>query len=157
MTVNPNKSEVPVHFSIDHTAISVSNLDVSVHFYTEILGFTCERIIDIPDNAGRIALLKKSDFTIEMFGFNNAQLFLDNDNLPENDLKKIGVKHIALRVMDIWAAARFLEEQGVEFINEPVQGARGFYRFFVKDPDGLPLEFTEGPDTMEPPGNTPIQ
>ena len=142
MTVDPNKSEAPVQFSIDHTAISVSNLDISMRFYMDILGFTCERIIDIPDNAGRIALLKKSDFTIEMFGFNNAQLFLDND------LKKIGVKHIALRVRDIWAAAEFLKEQGVEFINEPVKGARGFYRFFVRDPDGIPLEFTEGPHTI---------
>lgn len=143
-----DKSTPPVEFSIDHTAISVSDLDVSIPFYTEILGFTCERIFDIPDGNGRIALLKKADFTIEMFQFVNAQPYPDNNGILINDLKKIGVKHIALRVNDIWAAATFLREKGVESINEPVRGARGHYRFFIKDPDGIPLELTEGPDTI---------
>ena len=145
MTDTSDKSVGSVEFSIDHTAISVSNLDVSIRFYTEILGFTCERIIDIPDGNGRIALLKKADFTIEMFQFIDAQPLPDSDGMLVKDLKKIGVKHIALRVRDIWAAAAFLKERGVEFINEPVKGSRGYYRFFVKDPDGIPLELTEGP------------
>ena len=144
MTVDSDKSVIPTQFSIDHVAMSVSNLEVSMRFYMDILGFTCERIIDIPDNAGRIALLRNSEFTIEMFGFNDTQFFPDNEGLPDFDLKKIGVKHIALRVKDIWAAAAFLKDHEVEFINEPVKGARGYYRFFVKDPDGIPLEFTEG-------------
>ena len=146
MTENIDQSIVPVEFSIDHTAISVSNLDISMRFYTDILGFTCERIIDIPDGNGRIALLKKADFTIEMFQFVDAVLLPANDGRLIDDLKIIGVKHMALRVKDIWAAAAFLKERAVEFINEPVMGARGFYRFFIKDPDGIPLELTEGRD-----------
>ncbi len=137
---------LPVEFTIDHTAISVSNLDVSMHFYTDILGFTCERIIDMPGGNSRIALLKKGDFTIETFQFVGSQSPGDNDGMLINDLKKIGVKHMALRVKDIWAAASYLKEKGVEFINQPVKGTRGFYRFFVKDPDGIPVEFTEGPE-----------
>ena len=138
----------PVDFSIDHTAISVSNLDISLKFYTEILVFICERIIDIPDGNGRIALLNKDDFTIEMFQFVDAQPYPNIDGILIDDLKKIGVKHIALRVQDIRAAALFLKEKEVEFINEPVKGARGYYRFFIKDPDGIPLELTEGPESM---------
>ncbi|UCC16411.1 MAG: VOC family protein [Dehalococcoidales bacterium] len=144
----PDSNRVPVEFSIDHTAISVSSLETSIRFYTEILGFTCERIIETPDGNGRIALLRKPGFTIEMFQFIDAQPMPDNDGILVNDLKKIGVKHIALRVQNIWDAAAFLKERGVEFINEPVIGARGFYRFFVKDPDGMPLELTEGSDTI---------
>ena len=147
MSGSSGKSGSPVEFSIDHTAISVTNLDTSMHFYTEILGFTCERIIDIPDGNGKIALLKKSDFTIEMFQFTGALPRADGSSILVNDLKTIGVKHIALRVNNIWDAARYLKENDVEFINEPVIGARGFYRFFVKDPDGIPLELTEGPAT----------
>ena len=141
----PDSNPAPVEFSIDHTAISVSNLDTSMRFYTEILGFTCTRIIDMPDGKGRIALLNKPGFTIEMFQFVDAQPFQDNDGILVIDHKKIGVKHIALRVNDIWAAADYLKEHGAEFINEPVIGARGFYRFFIKDPDGMPVELTEGP------------
>lgn len=148
MSYGFDKPAEPVEFRLDHTAISVSNLNVSIPFYTEILGFTCERIFDIPDGNGRIALLKKADFTIEMFQFIDAVPLADNGGILVNDLKKIGVKHIALRVKDIWAAATFLKARGVEFINEPVKGARGFYRFFIKDPDGIPLELTEGPDAI---------
>jgi catechol 2,3-dioxygenase-like lactoylglutathione lyase family enzyme len=145
LTNSSDKSTLPVEFSIDHTAISVSNLDVSMRFYTEILGFSCERVINIPDGNGKIALLKKSDFTIEMFQFTDAEPLTDNGSKLINDLKKIGVKHIALRVNDIWAAEEYLSRHKVEFINKPVKGARGFYRFFIKDPDGMPLELTEGP------------
>jgi catechol 2,3-dioxygenase-like lactoylglutathione lyase family enzyme len=145
MSDSTDKSARPVEFSIDHTAISVSNLDASMHFYTEILGFTCERIIDIPGGNGRIALLKKADFTIEMFQFADTRSTPDSERILINDLRKIGVKHIALRVNDIWAVAAYLQECGVEFINQPVKGARGFFRFFIKDPDGIPVELTEGP------------
>ncbi len=144
MTDKCDKSAASVEFSLDHAAISVSNLDISVRFYTEILGFTCERIIEIPD--GKIALLRKSGFTIEMFQFTDALPRTDGGKPLINDLKTIGVKHIALRVQDIKAAAGFLKGRGVEFINEPAKGARGFYRFFIKDPDGIPLELTEGPE-----------
>lgn len=145
MSDSTDKSTSHIEFSIDHTAISVSSLDASMHFYTEILDFTCERIIEIPDGIGRIALLKKEDFTIEMFQFTDVRFPSDSERILLNDLKKIGVKHIALRVNDIWEAAAYLQEHGVEFINRPVKGARGFYRFFIKDPDGIPVELTEGP------------
>jgi catechol 2,3-dioxygenase-like lactoylglutathione lyase family enzyme len=135
MSDSTDKSSPPVEFSIDHAAISVSSLDTS------------ERIIDIPSGNGRIALLKKADFTIEMFQFADARLTPDSERILINDLRKIGVKHIALRVKNIRAAAAYLQEHGVEFINEPVKGARGFYRFFIKDPDGIPVELTEGPAT----------
>ena len=147
MSDSTDKSTPPVEFSIDHTAITVTNLDASMDFYTKILGFTCERIIDIQGGNGRIALLKKADFTIEMFQFSETRLVPDSEKILLNDLKKIGVKHIALRVKDIQTAAAYLQEHGVEFINEPVKGARGFYRFFIKDPDGIPVELTEGPVT----------
>jgi len=136
-----------VEFSIDHTAITVSSLDASIRFYTEILGFTCERIIDMPGSNGRIALLKNADFTIEMFQFTGSMSPSASEEILLKDLRPIGVKHIALRVNDIRAADAYLHEHGVEFISEPVRGARGFYRFFIKDPDGIPLELTEGPIT----------
>ncbi|UCD08691.1 MAG: VOC family protein [Dehalococcoidales bacterium] len=145
MTDSTDQSAASLEFSIDHTAISVSNLDVSMRFYTDILGFTCERIIDIPDGNGRIALLTKADFTIEMFEFVESLPLPEKNGMLTDDLKKVGVKHVALRVKDIWTAAAYLKERGVEFINEPVKGARGYYRFFIKDPDGMPVELTEGP------------
>lgn len=146
MNDESHQSGMNIGFSLDHVAVSVSDLDISVTFYTKILGFTCERIIDLPHGNGRIALLRNSGLTIEMFQFNDAVPIPDAGMSLADDLKTAGVRHIALRVKNIQDTVDYLEKQGVEFINRPVTGSRGFQRFFVRDPDGIPLELTEGPD-----------
>lgn len=145
MTGNNEKSGMHIEFSLDHAAVTVSNLDVSMAFYTKLFGFTCERTIEMPHGAGRIALLRKPDMTIEMFQFAGTSPLADDGRAAIRDLSIIGVRHLAFRVKDIRDAAPFLKEQGVEFLSEPVVGARGFYRCFVQDPDGIPIELTEGP------------
>jgi catechol 2,3-dioxygenase-like lactoylglutathione lyase family enzyme len=145
MTSNIKNTEANIEFSFDHIGISISNLDRSIEFYTRMFGFKCERIIEMPMGNGRIALLQKEGFTIEMFGYSNALPLPDDRKIPTTDLKTMGVKHFAIRVNDIMGAADFLKKNGVEFISEPAVGARNWRRFFVKDPDGIPLELTEGP------------
>ena len=99
----------------------------------------------MPMGNGKVALLQKAGFTIEMFEYSNALPLPDDRKIPGEDLKTLGVKHFAIRVNDIMGAADFLKKNGVEFISEPTLGVRGWRRFFVKDPDGIPLEITEGP------------
>jgi catechol 2,3-dioxygenase-like lactoylglutathione lyase family enzyme len=65
MPISPQN--IPMEFTIDHVAVSVSNLNKSVDFYTKILGFKCERIIEMPEGNGKVALLQKPDFNLEMF------------------------------------------------------------------------------------------
>jgi len=38
--------------ALEHIALSVSDLDVSVRFYRELLGFSVERIIEVPPEMG---------------------------------------------------------------------------------------------------------
>jgi catechol 2,3-dioxygenase-like lactoylglutathione lyase family enzyme len=145
MTSNIKKPEANIEFTFDHVGISVSNLDRSIEFYTKIFGFKCERIIETPMGNGKVALLQKEGITIEMLGYSNVLPLPDDRKIPAEDIKTIGVKHFAIRVNDIMGAADFLKKNGVEFISEPTLGVRGWRRFFVKDPDGIPLELTEGP------------
>ena len=143
MTININMQEAHIEFTLDHVGISISNLVRSIDFYTKMFGFKCERIIEMPNY--KVALLKNAGLTIEMFQYSNALPLPDDRKTPAKDLRTIGVKHFAFRVNDIIVAANFLKKNGVEFISEPAVGVRGWRRFFVKDPDGIPLELSEGP------------
>ncbi len=99
---------------------------------------------------GKVALLRLSGFTIEMFEFAQARPLPEDRRTPTTDLQTIGVKHFALSVTDIAGAAEYLERNGVEFISEVAVGVRGLRRFFVKDPDGIGIEITErGPVTAD--------
>jgi methylmalonyl-CoA/ethylmalonyl-CoA epimerase len=130
-------------FRIDHVAVSVSNLSRSVKFYESNFGFTCERVVELPGKRGQVALLSKAGFAIEMFELFGALPLPDYRKTPETDLNTIGVKHFALKVTDVLAAAKLLKSRGVELTSEPAVGIRGVSRFFVKDPDGVGIEITE--------------
>jgi glyoxylase I family protein len=135
-------------FYIDHVGVSVSDLDRSVAFYVQNFGFHCERLIDLPDH-GRVALLRRAGFAIEMFAFAGALPLPPDRRTPTTDLQTVGVKHFALQADDIIGAAAFLRRRGVEFISDVTMGVRGLRRFFVRDPDGVAIEITE--NTPAPP------
>jgi glyoxylase I family protein len=134
-------------FFIDHVGVSVSDLDRSIAFYQNF-GFHCERLINLPDR-GRVALLRRAGFAIEMFAFAGALPLPADRRAPTTDLQTVGVKHFALRVDDIMGAAAFLRRRDVEFISDVAVGVRGLRRFFVRDPDGIAIEITE--NTPAPP------
>ena len=124
-------------------AVSVSNLTRSVDFYAKNFGFSCEKVIELPNRNGKVALLRRAAFTIEMFEFADVLPLPDDRKTPSTDLKTVGVKHFALKVKDIMGASDFLKRNGVEFLSEVTVGVRGMRRFFVKDPDGIGIEVTE--------------
>ena len=147
MPIQSNKPDESIEFLIDHVAVSVSNLTRSVNFYAKNFGFTCERVIELPNQNGNVALLRRAGFTIEMFEFADALPLPDDRKTPSTDLKTAGVKHFALKVKDIMGASDFLKRNGVEFLSEATVGVRGVRRFFVKDPDGIGIEVTESLST----------
>ncbi len=53
----------------DHAGVSVGDLEASVAWYRDMLGFDLLRIIAIPEaeETGRVALLRKGDFVLELF------------------------------------------------------------------------------------------
>ena len=145
MATNDKQPDSASGFTLDHVGVSVSNLNRSIEFYKQNFGFTLERLIEVPQRNSKVALLKKAGFTIEMFQFADALPLPDYRKTTESDVKTIGVKHFCMRVNDIDSASDFLKRNGVEFASEAAVGVRGLRRFFVKDPDGIPLELTEGP------------
>lgn len=112
--------------TLHHIAIIVSS-EKSVSFYKE-LGFV-EKSREI----------RPKDILIWMEGFGTVlELFIAPDH-PERltNPEANGLRHIAFIVDNLEETRAALMKFNPEPIKEP------YHIFFVKDPDGLPLEFRE--------------
>ena len=147
--------------SIDHINIVVSDLGKSVKFYTEILGFEktnsahlegdwIESIVGIKGVVADVAFIvaPAGEPRIELLCYKSPI----GDSLPSNSLANtVGLRHIALRVDDIYEMAGRLKNAGVRLLSEPVTvpttvvthdaGHKMLCYFY--DPDGVLLEITE--------------
>lgn len=122
---------------LHHIAIIASDITVSKHFYTQILGFDIlsETYREARDS-WKIDLALKGDYLIELFSFAQAPARVDS---PEAR----GLRHLAFSVADIEATVAELSARGVDveaIRQDELTGA--FYTFF-KDPDGLPIELVQ--------------
>lgn len=120
--------------SIVHFSIAVSDLDASRKFYTEILGLT--HVQDSP-KLGLVFLRAGSDYV----------LLAKSDAPLERDPVDSRRAHHAFKVdADRYADAKaFLTAKGVEVFEEEDR-KRGVFvgrQFYVRDPDGTVIEFTE--------------
>lgn len=119
--------------AIHHFAIIVSS-EASVQFYIK-LGFKeifrKERSYDV------VVLLSAYGIQIEIFVDPNHP---DRATKPEN----LGLRHLALRVLNIEETIEKLRVSGLEFESGPIMNDWVGERFcFITDPDGLPIELHE--------------
>ena len=121
---------------IGHLALTVKDMEKSLQFYCETLGF--ERAFDILDDEGNpwIEYIKVAPGQfIELFYGGKTK------DKPEND--KIGFNHLCLEVTDIHQIANHLKSKGVVLDVEPMRGKDYNYQCWVKDPDGNRIEFMQ--------------
>ena len=123
---------------LGHIGVFVKDIDKSVDFYTNVLGFECYHRAEIPDKDGltRIAFVKSGTCILELVQF---------PVVPE---KKDGpVDHIAMAVDDIDAVQARLKEKGIAFETEsPIhlpQVMNGCKYIFFRGPDGEHLELNQ--------------
>ncbi|WP_029521134.1 VOC family protein [Persephonella sp. IF05-L8] len=133
-------------FKIHHVAVSVSNMEKAVEFYS-ILGF--KELTGYKDDNLEIKHLYIDGFILELFCF-KEHISKEALELWE-DLKRIGVKHFALSVSDIKKAKEYLLNKGI--IQEDIEikkGRTGILYFFIKDPDGNFVEIVEDKRNIKP-------
>lgn len=147
--------------AIDHINIVVADLERSVRFYTELLGFRLmkeavlsgewiDRIVGLKGVKGRVAYVVAPDGEprIELLHYEMPAGAAVAANSSANTR---GLRHIALRVDDIAAVTAGLRAAGVEFFSDPVRVPAGVVRHdqgektlvYFLDPDGVILELAQ--------------
>ena len=142
---------------IEHVGIIVSDMDRSIDFYCNVLGFTLAQRVDlctgetvekgvgIPGAALQLAHLKlgQNPTLIELLCYINPKSKPIPDDARSND---IGVGHVAFNVDDPEAYYQMLVSKGVKFISPGVMESSTGEKFcYFYDPDGAVLEFIKPP------------
>lgn len=137
-------AEVGFDIGIDHVGISVADLEESVAWYVDKLGFELARpIYRNPDSAMTIAAIRRDGFTIELFEIEGAADLPEYRRDPSADLRVHGLAHFAFGVDDVAAVQAELEAKGVEIVMPLTESRTNF--FFVNDNSGNSFEFIQRP------------
>lgn len=142
--------------AVHHTAISTGDLERSVAFYRDLLGFrevssfgwergaeAADRITGLRDSAARVALLRLDNAFIELFQFEAPAPKAGDPKRPVCDH---GITHLCVEVTDIDDEYRRLRAAGMTFHTEPIDAGVGARATYGRDPDGNVVELLEVTD-----------
>jgi catechol 2,3-dioxygenase-like lactoylglutathione lyase family enzyme len=149
----PVLSTVAIH----HVSIAVPDIDAAIAWCSKIFGLTIEHRMET--NFGmRGAFLRRPGIRIELWQAQSLPDTPEARRAPKQDMKIMGIKHVAFVVPDLRSALAALLKQGVPLIavqydrNEPMKpdadplgpGKRRPFSIFIADPFGTPIEILDG-------------
>ena len=124
---------------IDHIAIVVDDMEVSLGFWRDALGIELHGIQDIPAEMAQIAFLPAGGSEIELVKPTTA----DSGLAKYLEKRGPGMHHVCLEVDDIAGMLASLKQKGIQLINEePRVGADGKLYAFIhpKSANGVLVE-----------------
>ncbi len=137
---------------IDHTALSVPDLEQALAFYCDLLGFEIEvkteweagntlndTVIGTPATAAKTALLAAGGTRIELFEYRNPVGAAQSARRP---LWDHGITHLCFNVADIQVEYARLRAAGIEFNSAPVRMGRWQF-VYGRDPFGNVFELKQ--------------
>ena len=135
---------------LEHVALSVSDLDRSIDFYCNHLGFELVRKMEGKDPVGKVVGMQGCKVTIAHLGLssNVLELFHYTDPVgdlipPERKQADKGFSHMGLRCSDVRGLYNRLRDIGVRFISEPVEFRAGVWLCYFYGPDNEVIEIRE--------------
>jgi catechol 2,3-dioxygenase-like lactoylglutathione lyase family enzyme len=143
--------------TFSHFGICVSDLERSLRFYCEALGFVSAESHTVGDEFGRLMELdgvalrsqfvRRDTLAIELLQFSSPDTVGEPVRRPMNQL---GLTHLSLRVDDVDAVAATIESLGGTVVRETrtTFDLPGHVLDFVycTDPDGVRIELMHLPD-----------
>jgi len=129
-------------YSIHHVAVTASNFERSLEFYQK-LGFKVLANRHLPEKQKKIALLASANFKLELFWFEDSRDEPLSRETIGNNVHDVGAKHFALRVDSIDKVCNRLKGMNILLETEPASGDTGYDFFFIRDPDGIWIEFVQ--------------
>jgi catechol 2,3-dioxygenase-like lactoylglutathione lyase family enzyme len=138
---------------VSHIGICVSDWQRSLRFYRDLLGFQhvyelelagepSSTLLQLDDVEFRAIYLERDGVRIELLHFEQPGHTAAQTPRPMNQL---GLTHLSLRVDDLNAFAKELEQVGVELLDATrIEVASvGAKAMFVTDPDGTLIELVQ--------------
>ena len=148
---------MPFHIiATDHTGITVSNLERSLAFWRDVLGFElshrahqtgelAEEITGVPGAEISLAVLKAPGHKIELLEYRAPKDRKRIDVRPCD----VGSAHVAFTVDNLEAVLKAIAASGWRTAGEPQtlsSGPNAGKRvIYVRDPDGTTIEFMQPP------------
>jgi glyoxylase I family protein len=123
---------MPAFTGVDHVVLTVTDLDASTRFYSEVMGLL--PLLDY--GAGRLLMDRGTGFTIGLRTHEGAQ----GGRFTE---LAIGLDHVGFEVgsrEELVEWERRLDEHGVEYT--PIDDQPLAHHLNFRDPDGIALELT---------------
>jgi catechol 2,3-dioxygenase-like lactoylglutathione lyase family enzyme len=136
----------------DHIVVRVTDLDRSLQFYKEHLGF--DPVVDVKieaeglskilsGHAGSTIRGAKARLVLGKVGGQLVEL-IHYDVPDDSALPAPGIGAFTLRVADANEAYLACQERGLKPETPPVE-IEGSRQFFIRDPDGISIELTQPP------------
>jgi catechol 2,3-dioxygenase-like lactoylglutathione lyase family enzyme len=126
--------------SIHHVGIVVRDLDASIAWYVEHLGF--ERSYGYNFPGVKAAFIRRGDLRLEFFESDGARPMAAERERPETNLTLGGINHFAIAVDDLDDAVSDLGARGVEIASCPmdVPESGGERYAFIRDNERMLIE-----------------
>ncbi len=121
---------------VAHWALKVHELERSLAFYRDTLGFTEMLRINHEDGSLMLVYLRVTDTQyVELFPRGRGSVAPDEETTS--------MHHICLQVESVARTAEALGKLGIELFRAPKLGLDGNNQCWIKDPDGNRIEFME--------------
>jgi catechol 2,3-dioxygenase-like lactoylglutathione lyase family enzyme len=142
--------------ALSHIGICVSDLDRSLRFYREALGFAFASELEVAGEPAdtllrlrgvrlRAVYLERDGFRIELLHYESPPR---RAATQPHEMNALGFTHLSFRVNDVGATLAALREAGGTVLEDTVIRfpGTGPVAAFVSDPDGVLIELVDAPD-----------